>query len=54
MTGSAYCKSVPREQECPSGVLGIPPVVRFNIVEHNDIGIGCCETYSIFRAVRAG
>lgn len=36
-------------QECPSGAMGIPPVVRFNIVEHNDIGIGCCETFSIFR-----
>ncbi|MGB3975156.1 MAG: right-handed parallel beta-helix repeat-containing protein [bacterium] len=36
-------------QECPSGAMGIPPVIRFNIVEHNDIGIGCCETFSIFR-----
>lgn len=35
--------------ECPSGAMGKPPVIRFNIVESNDIGIGCCETYSSVR-----
>lgn len=35
--------------ECPAGATGIPAVIRFNIAEHNDIGIGCCESFSIFR-----
>ena len=35
--------------KCASGAMGIPPVIRFNIVEHNDIGIECNETFAIFR-----
>lgn len=36
-------------QECPSGAWGIPPSIRYNIAEYNDIGICCCETYSEVR-----
>ncbi len=36
-------------QECPAGSKGVPAVIRFNISEYNDIGIGCCETYSTVR-----